>query len=116
MEIRVVRCPTVRASDGLALSSRNLYLNKEERRTAPHFQAALQYGRKLLTSKSKMTSQEIRSKVKRRLASLPDIRVEYVELVDPTTLQPLKTRQHPALLAAAIRLGKTRLIDNLLVQ
>jgi pantoate--beta-alanine ligase len=113
--VQIIRCPTVRAKSGLALSSRNAYLNKDEQLVAPRFYAALQYGRKLLTSKSKMTPQQIRNQVKGQLTSNPQIKVEYVELVDPKTLQPLTTRQRPALLVSAIRLGKTRLIDNLLI-
>ncbi len=115
MKVQVVRCPTLREKDGLALSSRNIYLNRTERFAAPLFYAALQYGRKLLTSKSKMTPQEIRRKVKSQLASIPNIRVEYVELVNPDTFQAIKVHQRPILLAAAIRLGKTRLIDNLII-
>lgn len=116
MDVQVVRCSTLREKNGLALSSRNLYLNQAERFVAPLFYTALQYGRKLLTSKLKMTPQEIRRKVRRQLTSIPTSRVEYVELVNPTTLQSIKVHQRPVVLAAAIRLGQTRLIDNITIK
>lgn len=113
--IKIVRCPTLREEDGLAKSSRNAYLSVQERALAPLFYSALQQGRKLLTSRT-VSPTRVCQKVKQLLASIPNSKVEYVELVDPLTLETLQTKKGPALLAAAIRLGKTRLIDNLLIQ
>jgi pantoate--beta-alanine ligase len=112
--VQIVRCPTVREVDGLALSSRNQYLSPAERSVAPGFYVALQQGRKLLTS-SRVRPSLVRQKVITALTSLPNSRVEYVELVDPKTLQKVRSFQRPLLLVAAIRLGKTRLIDNILI-
>lgn len=111
---QIVRCPTVREKDGLAMSSRNTYLSAEERTVAPQFYQALQYGRKLLRSNPNAKPQEVCEKVRSRLASVPLVRVEYVELVDPITLKRLENASHSMLIAGAIHLGPTRLIDNIL--
>jgi pantoate--beta-alanine ligase len=115
MDIKIVRCPTVREADGLAMSSRNAYLNQHERALAPRIYAALQQGRKLLRFASPMNSAHVSRKVRAILSKTPEFRVEYVEAVDPVTLQPAQGRNRPVLLAAAVRLNKTRLIDNILV-
>lgn len=116
LDVKIVRCPTVRESDGLAMSSRNTYLSVEDRALAPRLQVALQQGAKLLHSKDLMSPNAVTGAVRDALASTPKIQIEYVELVDPVSLQPLQSIHTPALLAAAVRLGQTRLIDNLLVR
>jgi pantoate--beta-alanine ligase len=113
--VRVVRCPTLRESDGLAMSSRNTYLSAEQRLQAPRLYAALQYGRKLLRSEPFMSPRAVCQRVVSTLAAHPPFRIDYIELVDPVTLQPLTKNRRPALLAAAVFLGKTRLIDNVTI-
>lgn len=114
--IDIVRCPTIRERDGLALSSRNSYLSKEERRLAPALYQSLQHGRKLLRSFSHVKPRIVCQKVKHHLLSrIPHSKIDYIELVDPKTLQRVDTGRRPSLLAAAIWLGRTRLIDNILV-
>lgn len=113
--IRIVRCPTVREKDGLALSSRNQYLSECERRLAPRLYLALQYGRKLLTSHARMSPQAVSQKVQGALTSTPEFKIDYIEVVDPETLKRPTSFKRPLLLAAAIWLGKTRLIDNILI-
>jgi pantoate--beta-alanine ligase len=113
--VRVVRCPTVREDDGLAMSSRNAYLSPKERALAPRLYLSLQQGAKLLASERSMKAEDVVRTVEKSLAATPEFRIEYVELVDPETLQKLPQARRPALLAAAARLGNTRLIDNLLV-
>jgi pantoate--beta-alanine ligase len=114
--VRVVRCGTVREPDGLAMSSRNAYLSVEERALAPLLHVSLQQGAKLLLSKRSMSPKALIGAVRDVLSSTPKIRIEYVQLVDPVTLQTLKAARRPALLAAAVRIGNTRLIDNILVR
>ena len=114
--VKVVRCPTVREGDGLAMSSRNAYLSVEERALAPRLYVSLQQGAKLLHSKRSSSSEAVTGAVRNVLASTPEIRIEYIELVHPITLQPLNEARPPALLAAAVHIGRTRLIDNLLVR
>ena len=113
--LQIVRCTTVRESDGLALSSRNTYLSPEERRLAPKVYAALQYGRKLLRSRTTMSPQAICQQVRKKLASTSEFKIEYCELLHPDSLQTLRSLKGSKLLAVAVRLGTTRLIDNILV-
>lgn len=113
--VRVVRCPTVREADGLAMSSRNAYLSVEDRVLAPRLHVSLQQGVKLLLSKRNMSPTTVTGAVKNALASTKRIEIEYVELVHPISLQTLTVARRPALLAAAVRIGQTRLIDNVLV-
>lgn len=112
--IKIVRCPTVREADGLALSSRNAYLSPSERREAAKLYAALQEGRKLL--RSVRNPHVIIHKVKSILLTIPQVAIDYVELVDSHTLQPVRPLKGSLLLAAAVKVGKTRLIDNILIQ
>lgn len=114
--VRVVRCPTVREADGLAMSSRNAYLSAADRRIAPNLYVSLQQGAKSLASHRQMRAKDVVHAVEKSLSRTPEIRIEYVELVDPVSLQRLSIARRPALLAAAVRLGQTRLIDNILVR
>lgn len=113
--IKIVRCQTFREKDGLAMSSRNAYLSPHERAVAPALYAALQQGRKLLTSKPSMTASAARHQIERSLSNRPDFKIEYIELVNPVSLERMNRIKLPVLVAVAARLGKTRLIDNILV-
>jgi len=112
---KIVRCQTVREINGLALSSRNDYLPLEDRLNAPKLYKALQNGKKLLKMKPKMSPAKIRSKVKSSLSTIPRTKLDYVELVDPQTLQRVSTPSRPVLIAAAVKFRNARLIDNILV-
>jgi pantoate--beta-alanine ligase len=106
--------PTVREPDGLAMSSRNAYLNPDER------MAAVQIYRSLASARSLRQSGETRpdtlvAKVKESLDNEHRIKVEYVELVDPDELTQIPAARDRALLALAVRIGKTRLIDNMII-
>ncbi len=113
--IRIVRCPTQRERDGLAMSSRNTYLSPMERVQAPRLYHALQLGRKLLRSRPQMSPRAVCKKLSLSLQTHPSFKIDYMEIVDPVTLKPLTSSRRPALLAAAVFLGRTRLIDNLLI-
>ena len=112
--VRVVRCETVRESDGLAMSSRNVRLSPEERRAAPVLYRALCRGRKLIGDGVTDTS-ELRDCMLRVLATEPSIELEYLELSDASTLEPASTIAGPTVIAVAARVGRIRLIDNVLV-
>lgn len=114
--IKIVRCPTMREKDGLAMSSRNAYLSAAERREAPRLFRALQSGRKLLTSSPRMSPRAVCKHIQSVLKKNPSFIIDYVELVDAVTLQRVSKLQFPILLAVAVRLGCTRLIDNIVVQ
>lgn len=109
LDCRIVGCPTVREKDGLALSSRNAYLSDEERGAAPAIRAALELGAKLWTEGK--PRERVEAAVKETLAALGSATIDYASVVDPETLaEPTGPR---ARLLAAVRLGRTRLIDNL---
>ena len=109
--LEVVGCPIIREEDGLAKSSRNTYLNKEER------QAALVLSRSLDAAKAQIEVGERNAAVlKKNIRSIieaePLARIDYVEFVDWNTLEPVETIEGPVLNAIAVYIGKTRLIDN----
>ncbi len=111
--VTVVAVPTVRESDGLAVSSRNQYLSPEERRVAPVLYRALQAAQQAI-AEGVLDSGEVQ---KRGLAVLEEdenVQVEYLEIVDPIELQPVERITGSVRVAGAIRIGATRLIDNLL--
>jgi pantoate--beta-alanine ligase len=113
--VEVVVCPTVREPDGLAMSSRNVYLNLEERKAA-----AVLY-RSLSAAKEAFEAGERDAKLLRKiiediLAGEPLARPQYVSCADPLTLQELDLVKDNALLSMAVYVGKTRLIDNMSVQ
>ncbi len=103
-QVRVV--PTVRGPDGLALSSRNVYLDADERRAAVGLSAALREASAAYGS-GERDPERLREVLRRRLDAEPLARVEYAELVDPATF-----RKPGTLAVLAVRIGKTRLIDN----
>jgi pantoate--beta-alanine ligase len=110
--VEVVGCPTVREPDGLALSSRNVYLTAEERAAAPTLHAALQAGRACIEEKGERDPAEVRRIMHERLAAEPRFTVDYAEVVNASDLTtPTRLVGEVRLLAAA-RLGNARLIDN----
>ena len=108
LDIELVPCKIARDSDGLALSSRNAYLNKEER------QNALSLQRALLEAKTIYGNGELSSKklIKRAETILNPVKIQYIELVDPKTLENVKTVTDKTVMAIAAYAGNTRLIDN----
>jgi pantoate--beta-alanine ligase len=107
--IDIIGAPIVREEDGLACSSRNQYLNGEERSQAQVLRRALLAAR----NSGKASTREILDLVRAEIARTPLARIDYVELVDADNLQPIDSLGENALLALAIFFGKTRLIDNI---
>lgn len=105
--LEIIPCPTVREKDGLAASSRNAYLTPEERRLASEIHASL------CAAATKPTPAKVVSEALKRISKIPGARIDYVEAVDAATLQPLRNRKSGGRLAAAVFLGKARLIDNI---
>jgi len=101
---------TTRESDGLAMSSRNAYLSPEERALAPRFREALALG--VAAVRQGASTDDVESAMTSALASLP-VAIDYLRLVDPATFLPTDSRDRDLLVVGAIRVGKTRLIDNL---
>jgi pantoate--beta-alanine ligase len=115
LPVKVAGRPTVRDPDGLAMSSRNSYLTDEERQRAPKIYEGLQAAREWV-AQGERSAKELRRRLELFLAgNLAEGRVEYAEVADPDTLAPLDVVQDRCLLAVAVRLGKARLIDNIVI-
>ena len=113
VEIRVV--PTVREADGLALSSRNVYLAEDERRAAPVIFRALTCAQAMWTA-GERSADVLRAEVRGILEREPAVGgIDYVSVADPDTLEEMDTIHPPAMVSVAVRFGRTRLIDNLLL-
>ena len=113
-QARLQVCPTVREEDGLAMSSRNVYLSPEQRRAAPVLYRALGRAAGKILEGERQTARA-RQAALDLLAAEPSIRLEYLEIVDTATLEPPELLRGHLLIAVAAYLGQTRLIDNLLV-
>lgn len=114
--VKIVPCPIVRAEDGLALSSRNVYLDADERKQAPEIYAGLKFARELVEH-GETSVPILRDQVLRRWAArLPLGRLDYLYVVDPVSLEQKDTIDGPALMACAIKMPHARLIDNILLK
>ena len=112
---RIVVCPIVREPDGLALSSRNMYLNADERRQALVLSRAVRHVESLAASRERSAS--VLTEAAREIFALePAVRVDYLELVDWDTLLPVETALSGTLFAVAAWAGATRLIDNTIIE
>ena len=110
-KIDIIAVPTLREEDGLACSSRNAYLNPEERKQAAVLRRALLAAR----GPNKKSAKEVVDLARTTISRVPLARIDYVELVDAETLQPIDSVKSNSLLAVAVYFGKTRLIDNILL-
>ncbi len=111
MNVRVVGHPTIREPDGLAMSSRNAYLRVDERKKSLILNKSLHLARNLFAEGVRDAS-KIRDSVKKMISSEEGCDIDYVEVVDPERLSPIRTIEDKALIALAVRIGSTRLIDN----
>jgi pantoate--beta-alanine ligase len=114
LPLEIVTCPIVREADGLALSSRNVYLSPSEREAALALPRSLGVGRELILRGERRT-ERVHAAILDALTN-PAIRVDYVEVCDGQTLADLAELQGPVLLAAAVWVGRTRLIDNIFLE
>lgn len=114
-DIEVVGVPTVREEDGLAMSSRNIYLTFEERKVAPLLFKALKEGERLYLS-GEREAKRIIDAVMDVLMEEPTIKVEYVKLCHPESLEEISKVDKKGLLALAARIGKARLIDSIILE
>ena len=113
--VDIVPCPIVREASGLAFSSRNQYLSAEDKENAAALSGSLQRAEEAFWQ-GERRSDRILEIVRTELADVPQLELEYVELVHPDTLTPLETIEERGLLALAARVGSTRLIDNVLLR
>jgi pantoate--beta-alanine ligase len=115
LDSQIIVCPIVREPDGLALSSRNAYLNPEERKAATVLSRALDAARHEMAAGTRDALQ-LQSTMQKALQSEPLARVDYAELVDAETFEPVGRVSRPTYALLAVRIGKTRLIDNLYIE
>ncbi len=114
-DIEIVGCPIIREDDGLAKSSRNTYLNAEERQAALCLSRSLKKARKLIED-GETNADVIRKAIREEIEKEPLSRIDYVEVVDLNTLVPTDKISGGILTAIAVYIGKTRLIDNFIIE
>jgi pantoate--beta-alanine ligase len=114
MDVDVVVLPTVREPDGLAMSSRNSYLSADDRRKAAVIHRALSAAEQLARAGGK-EPEKLKNNMLAVLREVPGIEIDYVEVADNETLAPIVSAQDSMVLLVAVRLGHTRLIDNLVI-
>jgi pantoate--beta-alanine ligase len=112
--IEIVACPIVRGPDGLAMSSRNAYLNREERARALVLPRSLERAQQEFQAGERISAKLIAT-AKEVFAREPQVVLDYFEIVDPDTLEPVERISGKSLLAVAAHIGSTRLIDNLVL-
>lgn len=115
IDVEVIGCPIVRESDGLAKSSRNTYLNTEERKAALILNQAVKLGQKLAQNGEK-DAIIIKEAMVAKIESEPLAKIDYVKIVDGLTMQPVAKIESTVLVAMAVFIGKTRLIDNFIFE
>jgi len=114
--VKIVACPIVRERSGLALSSRNSYLKNGEKTAASIINKALQQASYMIKYAKSKNSGKIINKLKAAIRAIPGSKIDYVELRDPVTLEKIRTAEGPAVILCAVWVGKTRLIDNVVIK
>lgn len=115
MNVEIVTLPTVREPDGLAMSSRNAYLNPEQRRAATVLYRALTLAQRLWLQ-GEIDAERLRQQMTTVLQKQPLATIDYVSIADAETLDELETVKPPTLVSMAVKIGSTRLIDNIVLQ
>lgn len=113
-DITIVGCPIVREEDGLALSSRNTYLNEAERKAALILSKSLTLGKEMIAA-GETDAVKVQNAIVKNLETEPLAKVDYVEIVDGENMEPVETIGAGTLIAMAVYVGKTRLIDNVVI-
>lgn len=114
MDLEIVGCPIVREEDGLAKSSRNEYLSPEERKAALILSQSIFLGEKMIADGEK-SAEAVKKAMTEKINTEPLAEIDYVEVVDGISMQPIEEIKAPALVAIAVKIGRTRLIDNTIV-
>jgi len=114
MPLEIAICPTIREPDGLAVSSRNKYLTKQQKKDATLIYKSLQKCRQMIDARA-TDSETIIAEMRKILNQAPSIKIEYISIVDAETLQTTDLIARQVLAAVAVRIGSARLIDNILV-
>ena len=115
MDIQIVACPIIREADGLAKSSRNTYLDEAERKAALVLSRAVFHGEEMMRN-GERNADVILGAMREMIETEPLARIDYVEMVDADTIEPLAEAEGRVLTAMAVYIGKTRLIDNFIME
>ncbi len=115
MDIEIVGCPIIREKDGLAKSSRNTYLNEEERKAALVLSKAVFHGEDMMKN-GERDAETIVTAMRRLIEAEPMAKIDYVEMVDADSIEPLTRAEGRVLTAVAVYIGSTRLIDNFIME
>jgi len=113
--IEIIVAPTVREADGLAMSSRNVYLNRQERQDATVLYRSLQLAERMIAD-GERNAERIATAMRGLIQAVKSAKIDYVAIVDPVTLEPVAEIRGEVLIPLAVRIGKTRLIDNVIVK
>lgn len=113
-DIEIVGCPIIREADGLAKSSRNTYLSETERKAAVILSQSLQVGKELI-AQGETDAVKVKDAIVKKIETEPLARIDYVEVVDAENIVPVEKIENNTLIAMAVYIGKTRLIDNMIV-
>jgi pantoate--beta-alanine ligase len=114
MNLKIIVIPTVREKDGLAMSSRNTYLTPEERHSAPVLYKSLQLA-SAMYEKGERDASKIKESMTQLISTVPAARIDYISISDYNTLQDVDTIKGKVLISMAVKLGKPRLIDNIIL-
>lgn len=115
IDIEIVGCPIIREEDGLAKSSRNTYLNQEERKAALVLSKAVFHGENMMKN-GERDADTILTEMRKLIEAEPLAKIDYVEMVDADSIEPLAKAEGRVLTALAVYIGKTRLIDNFIME
>jgi len=115
MNLEVVACPTIREPDGLAMSSRNTHLNSEDRKAATVLYQSLNLAKEMW-SQGEKNADKIRREMTDLIKQQPMAHIDYVSIADNETLEELEEVKPPALVSLAVKIGKPRLIDNIVLE
>lgn len=113
-DIEIVGCPIIREEDGLAKSSRNTYLSVEERKAAVILSQALNLGKEMI-EQGETDATKVKNAICEKINTEPLAKIDYVEIVDFNSIEPVETIESSILTAIAVYIGKTRLIDNFII-
>lgn len=115
LDVDIVVMPIVREEDGLAMSSRNVYLNEEERKNAIVLYKSLREAEKMIRMGEK-NAEKVVNRIKEVIMSYPEALIDYIEIVDTEELNPVNPIKGKVLIALAVYIGKARLIDNMILE
>ena len=115
MDVEIEVCPTVREEDGLAMSSRNVHLNPDERRAAPILYRALKHAESAVVREGERSAERVLNLIRETVAAESLISLDYAAVVNAETLEPLDRIRGGVLIPIAARVGTTRLIDNVIL-